>query len=93
MKRRYVQKMLTMVLTAAMICSSVPVAAETVSQNETAVAVDTAVKLGTAEEADVADIAADQTPAEEKEGNLHYRIYQVADGSQYVEITGCDEDA
>ena len=42
MKKKYIQKMLTMVLTAAMICSSVPVAAETVSENETAVTVDTA---------------------------------------------------
>ena len=49
MKKRYVQKMLTMVLTAAMICSSVPVAAETVSENETAVTVDTA-EQETAEE-------------------------------------------
>ena len=49
MKKRYVQKMLTMVLTAAMICSSVPVAAETVSENETAVTVDTAAKQETAE--------------------------------------------
>ena len=36
MKKKYVQNMLTIVLTAAMICSSVPVAAETVSENETA---------------------------------------------------------
>ena len=49
MKKKYVQKMLTMVLTAAMICSSVPVAAETVSENETAVTVDTA-EQETAEE-------------------------------------------
>ena len=49
MKKRYIQKMLTMVLTAAMICSSVPVAAETVSENETAVTVDTA-EQETAEE-------------------------------------------
>ncbi len=49
MKKKYIQKMLTMVLTAAMICSSVPVAAETVSENETAVTVDTA-EQETAEE-------------------------------------------
>ena len=49
MKKMYVQKMLTIVLTAAMICSSVPVAAETVSENETAVTVDTA-EQETAEE-------------------------------------------
>ena len=42
MKKRHVQKMLTMALTAAVICSSVPVSAETVSENETAVTVDTA---------------------------------------------------
>ena len=39
MKKRHVQKMLTMALTAAVICSSVPVSAETVSENETAMTV------------------------------------------------------
>ena len=37
MKKRYVQKMTTILLTAAMICSSVPVTAETVSENEAVV--------------------------------------------------------
>ena len=37
MKKKYVQKMLTMVLTVAMICSSVPVTAETVSEKEAVV--------------------------------------------------------
>ena len=51
MKKKYVQKIMTMVLAAAMICSSVPVAAETVSENnETAVTVDTAAEQETAEE-------------------------------------------
>ena len=115
MKKKYVQKMLTMVLTAAMICSSVPVAAETVSENETAVTVDTAEQETaeepemeadeeaqpeeageTVEEADAADIEADQETSEDtkvengKEGYLFYRIYQKPDGTQYVEITGCD---
>ena len=81
MKKRYVQKMLTMVLTAAMICSSVPVAAETVSENETAVTVDTAEEPEmeadeeaqpeeageTVEEADAADIEADMLETEDTE--------------------------
>ena len=46
MKKRHVQKMLTMALTAAVICSSVPVSAETDSENETAVTVDTAAGAG-----------------------------------------------
>ena len=37
MKKRYVQKMTTILLTAAMICSSVPVTAETVSEDEAVV--------------------------------------------------------
>ena len=37
MKKRYAQKMTTILLTAAMICSSVPVTAETVSENEAVV--------------------------------------------------------
>ena len=83
MKKRYVQKMLTMVLTAAMICSSVPVAAETVSENETAVTVDTAAEQETA----------DTKVEDGKEGYLSYRIYQKPDETKYVEITECDYDA
>ena len=41
MKKRYVQKMTTILLTAAMICSSVPVTAETVSENEAVVETET----------------------------------------------------
>ena len=83
MKKRYVQKMLTMALTAAMICSSVPVSAETVSENETAV---------TVEEADQAET--EDTEVENgKEGYLSYRIYQKPDKTKYVEITECDYDA
>ena len=118
MKKKYVQKMLTMVLTAAMICSSVPVAAETVSENETAVTVDTAEQETaeepemeadekvqpeeageTVEEADAADIEADQETSEDtkvddgKEGYLSYSIYQKSNGTQYVEITDCDSSA
>ena len=86
MKKRYVQKMLTMALTAAMICSSVPVSAETVSENETAV---------TVEEADKADQAeTEDTEVENgKEGYLSYRIYQKPDKTKYVKITECDYDA
>ena len=65
MKKRYVQKMLTMVLTAAMICSSVPVAAETVSENETAVTVDTAAKQETAEKP---ELEADEEAQPEEAG-------------------------
>ena len=90
MKKRYVQKVLTMALTAAMICSSVPVSAETVSENETAM---------TVEEKDAADLKADQAETEDtavengKEGYLSYRIYQKPDETKYVEITECDYDA
>ena len=65
MKKRYVQKMLTMVLTAAMICSSVPVAAETVSENDTAVTVDTAAKQETAEKP---ELEADEEAQPEEAG-------------------------
>ena len=96
MKKRYVQKMLTMVLTAAMICSSVPVSAETVSENETAVTVDTAAEQETAEKP---ELEADQAETEDtkvedgKEGYLSYRIYQKSDETKYVEITRCDYNA
>lgn len=50
MKKRYVQKITTILLTAAMICSSVPVTAETVSENEATVIVDPATEQGDAEE-------------------------------------------
>ena len=98
MKKKYVQKMLTMVLTAAMICSSVPVTAETISENETAVTVDTAVEQETAEETDEAGIEADQVIMSEtkvedgKVGDLTYSIYQLMDGTQYARITGCDRN-
>ena len=65
MNKRHVQKMLTMVLTAAMICSSVPVAAETVSENETAVTVDTAAKQETAEKP---ELEADEEAQPEEAG-------------------------
>ena len=65
MKKKYIQKMLTMVLTAAMICSSVPVAAETVSENETAVTVDTAAKQETAEKP---ELEADEEAQPEEAG-------------------------
>ena len=90
MKKRHVQKMLTMALTAAVICSSVPVSAETVSENETAM---------TVEEKDAADIKANQAETEDtavengKEGYLSYRIYQKPDKTKYVEITRCDYNA
>ncbi|MCI6034979.1 MAG: leucine-rich repeat domain-containing protein, partial [Firmicutes bacterium] len=99
MKKKYVQKMLTMVLTAAMICSSVPVTAETISENETAVTVDTAVEQETAEETDEADIGVDQVEMgvicvkSGKEGSLSYSIFQTLDSPQYVVITDCDESA
>ena len=96
MKKRYVQKMLTMALTAAMICSSVPVSAETVSENETAVTVDTAAEQETAEKP---ELEADQAETEDtkvedgKEGYLSYCIYQKPDETKYVEITRCDYNA
>ena len=83
MKKRHVQKMLTMALTAAVICSSVPVSAETVSENETAVTVDTAAEQETA----------DTKVEDGKEGYLSYCIYQKPDETKYVEITRCDYNA
>lgn len=75
-----------MVLTAAMICSSVPVAAENVSESETAMTVGTVAKQKSAETED--------TEVENgKEGYLSYRIYQKPDETKYVEITKCDYDA
>ena len=65
MKKKYVQKMLTMVLTAAMICSSVPVAAETVSQNETVVTVDTDAEQ---EKAEKPELEADEEVQPEEAG-------------------------
>ena len=65
MKKRHVQKMLTMALTAAVICSSVPVAAETVSENETAVTVDTAAEQETAEKP---ELEADEEAQPEEAG-------------------------
>ena len=82
-KKRHVQKMLTMALTAAVICSSVPVSAETVSENETAVTVDTAAEQETA----------DTKVEDGKEGYLSYCIYQKPDETKYVEITRCDYNA
>ena len=109
MNKRHVQKMLTMVLTAAMICSSVPVAAETVSENETAVTVDTAAEQETAKnpepEAEQAKTETNSVPNTNqgktedtavengKEGYLSYRIYQKSDETKYVEITACDSYA
>ena len=109
MNKRHVQKMLTMVLTAAMICSSVPVAAETVSENETAVTVDTAAEQETAKnpepEAEQAETETNSVPNTNqgktedtavengKEGYLSYRIYQKSDETKYVEITACDSYA
>ena len=96
MKKRHLQKMLTMALTAAVICSSVPVSAETVSENETAVTVDTAAKQETAEKP---ELEADQAETEDtkvedgKEGYLSYCIYQKPDETKYVEITRCDYNA
>ena len=75
--------MLTMALTAAVICSSVPVSAETVSENETAVTVDTAAEQETA----------DTKVEDGKEGYLSYCIYQKPDETKYVEITRCDYNA
>ena len=89
-KETRTKKMLTMALTAAVICSSVPVSAETVSENETAM---------TVEEKDAADIKANQAETEDtavengKEGYLSYRIYQKPDKTKYVEITRCDYNA
>ena len=111
MKKRYVQKILTMILATSMICSSVPVTAESVSENETDVTVDIAVKQETVEEleaeekvqleeggetveeTDAANITADQTSEEGKEGNLSYCIYQDVYETKYVEITDCDSSA
>lgn len=96
MKKRHVQKMLTMALTAAVICSSVPVSAETVSENETAVTVDTAAEQEMAEKP---ELEADQAETEDtkvedgKEGYLSYCIYQKPDETKYVEITRCDYNA
>ena len=96
MKKRHVQKMLTMALTAAVICSSVPVSAETVSENETAVTVDTAAEQEMAEkpelEADQAETK-DTEVEDGKEGYLSYCIYQKPDETKYVEITKCDYNA
>ena len=96
MKKRHVQKMLTMALTAAVICSSVPVSAETVSENETAVTVDTAAEQEMAEkpelEADQAETK-DTEVEDGKEGYLSYCIYQKPDETKYVEITRCDYNA
>ena len=93
MKKRYVQKTLTMILTAAMICSSVPVAAETVSENEIIETVDTVTEQETVdmeEETDTADI--EENLVSGKEGALSYSIYS-NNGRNYVMITDCDESA
>ena len=85
-----------MALTAAVICSSVPVSAETVSENETAVTVDTAAEQEMAEKP---ELEADQAETEDtkvedgKEGYLSYCIYQKPDETKYVEITRCDYNA
>ena len=84
MKKKYVQKMLTMVLTAAMICSSVPVAAETVSENETAVTVDTA-EQETAEEP---EMEADEEAQPEEAGET----VEVADAADIEADQETSED-
>ena len=89
-KTGYIQKTLAIVLTAVLIWSSVPVTAETVSENDVPV---------TAGEADTLDLEADQAESEDtkvEDGTadlLSYCIYQKTDGTRYVEITDCDRSA
>ena len=92
MKKRYVKQLTMILLTVVMINSSVPVTAETISENEISVATDAAT------EQEIADIEGVQAETEEdteigdgKEGNLSYSIYRKSDETKYAVITACDD--
>ncbi|MBU5430327.1 hypothetical protein KQI22_09675 [Kineothrix sp. MSJ-39] len=70
MKKKHIQKWMTVLLSTTLLFSSIPVMAETVSENETSVIVDESVEQEAVEEAgesikevDIADIETDQEKA------------------------------